>query len=482
MTDPTCAGLFPEPDGTSDRPLVWDDRSGVWRTADDIRGLSLRLAQRIERPGKQLVFLLATNAPETLVGLLAAAAAGHAVALIDPTLSPDRLDDLVRDYRPELVIGTVAGALCQPGDWNVAPSDGVFPEIAARIGATGPSDIHPDLGLLLLTSGTTGSSKFVRLSWAAVTANARQIAASLAITRESVAIAHLPFHYSYGLSVITSHLAMGARIAFIDDALTSPTFWDKVADCGGSHFPGVPFHYRVLTRLGLDRAPSSVTCFTQAGGHLEALTQTAMIAASEKRGARFYVMYGQTEASPRMSCVPSDRLLDKLGSVGLAMPGGRLSIIDGEGRPLPAGETGGVVYEGPNVMMGYATCRTDLSLGDTTGGRIETGDLGRLDAEGFLFLSGRAARFAKIAGLRLSLDDMERQLAVLGTVACLDLGERIAVVFEGDVPEGAKEQARTLALACKIPAATFQLRALPEIPRKTSGKMDYARAKEALNV
>ncbi len=121
-------------------------------------------------------------------------------------------------------------------------------------------------------------------------------------------------------------------------------------------------------------------------------------------------MYGQTEASPRMSCVPSDRLLEKLGSVGLAMPGGRLSIIDGEGRPLPAGETGGVVYEGPNVMMGYATCRTDLPLGDTTGGRIETGDLGRLDAEGFLFLSGRAARFAKIAGLRLSLDDMERQL------------------------------------------------------------------------
>lgn len=141
MTDPTCAGLFPEPDGTSDRPLVWDDRSGVWRTADDIRGLSLRLAQRIERPGKQLVFLLATNAPETLVGLLAAAAAGHAVALIDPTLSPDRLDDLVRDYRPELVIGTGAGALCQPGNWNVAPSDGVFPEIAARIGEIGRAHV-----------------------------------------------------------------------------------------------------------------------------------------------------------------------------------------------------------------------------------------------------------------------------------------------------------------------------------------------------
>lgn len=354
--------------------------------------------------------------------------------------------------------------------------------MAARRTAASAGPLAAELGLLLLTSGTTGSSKFVRLSWSAVAANARQIAASLSLTPDSVAIAHLPFHYSYGMSVATSHLAAGGRIAFIEDAVTSPDFWGKVRASGGTHFPGVPFHYNVLARLGFDMVPPSVDTFTQAGGHLDERMQIAVRARADERKARFFVMYGQTEAAPRISCMPSERLREKLGSVGIAMPGGRLVIVDPEGAPLPAGETGRVVYEGPNVMMGYAEHRADLALGDVTGGRLETGDLGRLDADGFLFLSGRAARFAKIAGLQLSLDDMERELASLGTLACIDLGERIALAFEGEVPPAAKEQAKALARACKIPPASFVLRALPELARKSSGKIDYARLKGALDV
>lgn len=483
MMDPTCAGLFPYHDGVPARPLLWREETGCWVSDHEVRDLALTLARRLERPRKQLVFLLATNDGLTLLGFLAAAAAGHAVALIDPALPSAQLSHLLACYQPEIVIGADAAKVVSGnGDWHILTPVASLPTVALRAGEGDQPALAPDLGLLLLTSGTTGSAKFVRLSWSAVAANARQIASSLSLTPDSVTIAHLPFHYSYGLSVVTSHLVAEGRIAFIGEAITSQDFWPRVEACGGTHFPGVPFHYGVLARLGLHRAPACVSSFTQAGGHLDARLQTAVLTATEARGARFFVMYGQTEASPRMSCVPSERLREKLGSVGLPMPGGRFSIVDADGRLLPAGETGVVVYEGPNVMMGYATSRADLALGDTMGGRLETGDLGHLDGEGFLFLSGRAARFAKIAGLRLSLDDMERQLAPLGPVACIDLGERIAVAFEGEIPEGAKEQARSLALACKIPAATFLLRALPAIPRKTSGKIDYAGAKDALNV
>ncbi len=485
MIDPTFAGLFARPTGFTDRPLLWDDQSQRWLSERQVADLSLTLARQLEHGEKRLAFLLATNCSATLVGFLALAAAGHAIALIDPTLPEDKLAHLLDRYQPEIIAGAEkvhAIAAGTKADWAFTGGDTELPAIATRRSKAARAPLSSELGLLLLTSGTTGSSKFVRLSGNAVAANARQVADSLALSSDSVAISHLPFHYSYGLSVVTSHLAVGGRIAFISDSLTSDGFWAKVKACGGTHFPGVPFHYNVLARLGFDVVPASVDTFTQAGGHLDARIQSAVLAKAESRNARFFVMYGQTEASPRIACLPSARLHDKLGSVGVAMPGGRLSIIGPDGTPLAAGETGLVVYDGPNVMLGYAECRADLSRGDTMGGKLETGDLGRLDAEGFLYLSGRVARFAKIAGLRLSLDDMEKELARIGPIACVDLGERIALVVEGEVPPDAKACVKALALSCKIPPASFVLRGLPELPRKSSGKIDYARLKGALDV
>ncbi len=485
MIDRTFAGLLDRPAGFLDRPLLWDDVTGVWLSERRVADLSLALAAKLERTEKGLAFLFATNTSATLVGFLGLAAAGHAVALIDPTLPDDKLSNLLTRYQPEFLIGSEPLAGIGPvaaAEWALSDPTSETPAIAVRRARTGQPPLHPDLGALLLTSGTTGSAKFVRLSHTALAVNARQIAESLALTPNSVAIGHLPFHYSYGLSVATSHLVSGGRIAFINDTLTSESFWTKVKASDGTHFPGVPFHYSVLARLGFDRVPPSVDTFTQAGGHLDRRIQEMILTKANARGARVFVMYGQTEAAPRIACVPSDRLHQKLGSVGLAMPGGKLSIARPDGTSLPTGETGLVAYEGANVMLGYAESRSDLAQGDVMGGKLETGDLGWMDGEGFLYLSGRAARFAKIAGLRLSLDDIERQLASLGSVACVDLGDRIAAVFEGEIPQNAKAHTKALALANKIPPASFALRALAELPRKANGKIDYARVKGAIDV
>lgn len=487
MIDASCAGLFPLRADAPDRPILWDDMTAGWQTESALRAGCMAVAGHLERPEKQLVFLLAHNRTAILVAFLAAAAAGHAVALIDPNLPADRLDHLCARYRPDIVAGVeeadwIRHATGQPDDWEFTAS--AFPSLilARRKAPEAEPAIAPELQLLLLTSGTTGSSKFVRLSRKAITANARQIASSLSLDSTSVAIAHLPLHYSYGLSVVTSHLAAGGRIAMLDDAVTSTSFWDKVGGSGGTHFPGVPFHYSVLARLGFGVAPASVDTFTQAGGHLDTRLQKAILEKTAERGARFFVMYGQTEASPRMTTLPHDRLHEKMGSVGIALPDGKLLIVDGDGKALPAEEVGTVVYDGPNVMMGYAEGREGLAAGDLLGGRLDTGDLGWLDSEGYLFLSGRVARFAKIAGLRLSLDDIEKEIAALGTVACVDQGERIIVTFEGAVPEDAKARLKSLALACKIPAASFAVRSLPDLPRKANGKIDYARVREMADV
>ena len=189
------------------------------------------------------------------------------------------------------------------------------------------------LALLLSTSGTTGSRKYVRLSRDAVIANARQIAGALAIDETSVGVAHLPLHYSYGLSIVTSHLIAGGRICLVNDSITSPSFWSKIGNAGGSHFPGVPFHYAALARLGTGLAPDSIKVFTQAGGALDLRVQKKIHEWAAQRGGQFFVMYGQTEASPRMTTLQHADFATKSGSVGAALAGGRLSILDESGWP-----------------------------------------------------------------------------------------------------------------------------------------------------
>ena len=484
--DLSCAGLLPQDAATDGDPTLYDDTEGTWLIRSDLRAQVLALATGLAAPRKRLIFLLASNRSASICGLLAAAAADHAVALIDPALPAKRLAHLFQVYDPDIVLSSLPldalpVSVWGSGSWRRPPAAGRAP--AAAIREESGADINPNLFLMLSTSGTTGSPKFVRLSSHAVVANALQIATVLGIGRESVGIAHLPLHYSYGLSVATSHLVSGGRVFVIDDAITSPGFWTKVADAGGTHFPGVPFHHTVLMRLGFDLMPARVDTLTQSGSALDLRVQKAMHEKAAARGARFFVMYGQTEAAPRMTILPHEDFESGFGSVGRAVPGGSLKILDASGaRELGPDETGAVVYEGPNVMLGYAEQRADLANGDEMRGRLETGDVGRLDASGFLFLSGRTTRFVKVAGLRLSLDEIEQELAAQSFVACLDGGERIVVCYEEGPEADLKNRFRDLAQEYKIPSASFLMRHVPTIPRQTSGKVDYVRLKEIVRV
>jgi acyl-coenzyme A synthetase/AMP-(fatty) acid ligase len=486
--DVSCGGLLPLIPRLEASPAVYDDRNNSWLTREELRTASLDLAKAIASDQKRLVFLLCGVNSETIVGLLAGAAAGHATALIDPSVPEQLLKGLIESYQPELILGQhgsrekLTDLSSRNATVGSAQSRAGVVEWIASEGDPSRPPIDPTLQLLLSTSGTTGSQKYVRLSRDAVVANARQIAQALAIDEASVGIAHLPLHYSYGLSVVTSHLTSGGRLCLVNDSVTSPSFWSKIENVGGSHFPGVPFHYVALARLGAGLVPESVKVFTQAGGALDLRVQSKIRDWATQRAGQFFVMYGQTEASPRMATLQHADHSRKAGSVGVALAGGQFSIVDDRGAPMPADAVGAVVYEGPNVMSGYAMSRADLGKGDEMKGRLETGDLGRLDAEGFLYLTGRTKRFAKIAGYRLGLDEIEQELFAVCPVACLDLGEKIAVAHEQDSETALKARVRELADSYKVPSSSFALRRVPQIPRASSGKIDYARLKDLVSV
>ncbi|TDE50956.1 long-chain fatty acid--CoA ligase [Nonomuraea mesophila] len=429
--------------------------------AGDPEGLSGRkLADHVDRTAEALarlrpgpLFCGMRNNLASVLRYLAAWRCGRPIALLDPDLPVGVLADLAGRFQPAALLGFT----------HVA--DGSSPRAASPRGGGGAPQPHPDLAVLLATSGSTGNPRLVRLSRRAVLANAAAIATALSIEPAEVAPTSLPLHYSYGLSVLNSHLLAGASVVLTEAGLLERSFWADLDAHRCTSLAAVPYQYEMLRRLRYDRAEHpALATLTQAGGRLsEELTKEFAAQAD-----RFFVMYGQTEATARIAVMPPDRLAGRPGSAGLAVPGGRLSIDDGQ-----------VVYHGPNVMMGYAESAADLARGDDLGGVLRTGDLGRLDSEGFLYVTGRLRRIAKIFGVRVNLDDVERLLPGPGPAAATSGDDRVTVWTEGLDAAGCARLARRLGAELRVHWSGFDVRSVDRLPLLANGKIDY-RALESL--
>jgi len=328
------------------------------------------------------------------------------------------------------------------------------------------TEVHPDLALLLTTSGSTGNPKLVRLSADAVLANAEQIADVLGITADDVAITTLPLFYSYGMSVLNSHLLRGATVILERTGIMQRDFWTAAVEHGVTSMAFVPYQYEMLRRLRFDPAKyPALRKLTQAGGRLRTELVSDFAQRMATAGGSLYVMYGTTEAAPRMATLPPARLAEKLGSVGLALPGGEFSV-DGTSEE--------VVYRGPNVMMGYAETAADLVKGDEMGGVLSTGDLGRVDDEGFLFITGRAKRIGKVFGVRINLDDVEKNFPVVAVPG----GDQLIVYAEGVSDDEARDLRAKIADWLGTHFSGVVVRSIESLPLLPNGKVDY-RALEA---
>jgi acyl-coenzyme A synthetase/AMP-(fatty) acid ligase len=417
--------------------------------------LARRIAERAAHfgNGRRLVAIEAGTCEHAIVSYLAALASGHVVALLPPG-QPALLDSFCDDFRPETVCRFVDGRWRTDAD--------IHPR---------HEPLHADLALLLSTSGSTGVSKSVRLSAGALEANARAIAAYLELSEGDRGLLMLPLHYSYGLSVLNSHLAIGASLFVPRHSVLDAGFAEDLAEHGVTNIAGVPFSYDLFERIGLrDRHLPSLRFMTVAGGRLSPELVTRYRRHMEDR---FFVMYGQTEATARIAYMPPARLAGHEDCIGVAIPGGRLSLVGEDGKDIAGqGVSGELVYSGPNVMMGYAATRDDLADGYMVG-HLKTGDLAERTKDGMFRIVGRLKRLSKITGLRIAHDAVEQALTRHGLdVAVTGTDSQLTAFFTGDAREDAVRA--KLAVASGLTLLHVSARRLATLPRTANGKIDYA--------
>jgi long-chain acyl-CoA synthetase len=335
--------------------------------------------------------------------------------------------------------------------------------------------LHNNLALLLTTSGSTGSSKFVRISYENIEANAASIADYLSIDENERPVTTLPMCYSYGLSIINSHILKGATILLTSKTLMEKDFWKFLKNQKATSISGVPYTYKILDKLQFSRMDlPSLKTLTQAGGKLNDELNREISRFCSRSGKQFFVMYGQTEATARMSYLSPQYALTKPGSIGKAIPGGKFSLIDDNGKVIEKNDiTGELVFRGKNVSMGYATCCDDLKKEDENHGTLFTGDLARRDSDNFYYIVGRIRRFIKIFGNRINLDETESLLEnIVPDCACTGEDDHM-IIYITDKTRIAEIQ-NYISVKTGINPAAFSFRQCAEIPKNLAGKTIYS--------
>lgn len=403
---------------------------------------------------KKLVFLAGGNTVGLIAAYLGAMRGGHAVHLLDPTKTKENARLL---------------ALYEPNALITAGKD----DFTTEIRNSDKIALHPDLAVLLSTSGSTGTSKFVKLSEGNVAANTASIIEYLGLTPDDRAITTLKPFYSYGFSVVNTHLSIGASLLLSELSVQEPEFWMALQTHEATNLPGVPHTFQTIhaQNIALEGYPS-LRFMTQAGGKLGANLVTHFAEAGAQHGFAFFVMYGQTEAAPRISYLPPEMALSHPGSIGRAVPGGRLWLVDAAGQEIDASRVEGqLAYTGPNVMMGYASEPSALATTEPPDA-LMTGDLAIRNTAGLFEITGRSARIVKPFGLRISLDEIEAITSdQFGAAVAIGHEDSVRVFLEGRADP--VEVQTALSTRTGLPAPTFEVNIEAAIPRLASGKPDY---------
>lgn len=437
-------------------------------TYADLADLSSELGSRTKP--HTLAFCLCENNIESLTGYVAFINNGNAVLLIDAHIDTQSFRHLYEIYRPQYVWAS--------NGFVLSDTTKLYEQNNYQLLRTPYQDdpnLPDELSVLLTTSGSTGSPKLVRLSKKNLESNARSIIEYLNLNVEERPVTGLPMYYSFGLSVINSHLLCGATLLLTSASYIQREFWDFANQYGFTSFSGVPYTFEILKKLRFwsMRCPSLKT-LTQAGGKLNNELLQYFIENGRERGITFYLMYGQTEATARMSYLPPTYGLDKLGSIGKGIPGGEFCLNDDNGclitEPNIVGE---LIYKGENVCLGYAEKKDDLYKPDLNHGILKTGDLAYRDADGFYYIAGRKKRFLKLFGNRVSLDYIETLLKdYLNEFVCVGNDSKL-IIYTTDLKYNVTDIVNFLTQRTKILRSAFVVRSIDRIPRSDTGKILY---------
>lgn len=401
---------------------------------------------------RQLIVLRAYHRPETVIIYLAALLGHHPIILFNPKLNRLTEQAILKRYQP---------------NWCYLNG-----RLQGQKQSQHCHQFDDDLAVMLTTSGSTGGAKLVQLSMQNISSNAASIAQYLQMESSSRVLTALPLAYSYGLSLLNSHLWVGGTTVLTEPDPLRPDFWQLMRDQHITQLAGVPYSYQIYEQLRMRRSEwPALEVLTQAGGHIDGNLAERFANWASLQGKEFFIMYGQTEATARIAYLPATQVLARPESIGVAIPGGTIEIRDQQNQLLGENKVGELIYRGPNVMLGYAEQLDDLAHPERPD-FLRTGDLGYRDPQGFFYITGRLKRIVKLAGVRTALDSLESALAAQGipaTCCGTDNALRISVLTP---PQKIKVESY-LREELQLHPSLFKVAVITNVPHNINGKLDY---------
>jgi len=364
---------------------------------------------------KQRAFcIISKNSPFFISSYFGIMASGNISVPLNIKMSKEEFADIVDIVKP-------AGIFVEKelkGDFNIPPAikvcdqdevkNVVFENIALK-------EYDNEVASIMFTSGSSGKPKGAMISHKNLKANTKSIINYLELKESDRMEVVLPFYYCYGLSLLHTHTRVGGSVVLNNSFVMPNTVIDDIKKYGCTGFAGVPSHFEILIKTTNFLRENFLTLryITQAGGKMRDET---ILKIFNSMKAKLIVMYGQTEATARLSYLPYELLPEKIGSIGRGIPGVKLRIIDSDGHDVRVGKVGELIARGDNIMLGYLNGDTSSKIKKEY---LYTGDLARKDAEGFIYLEGRKDDLIKIGGYRLSLSEVNAELGrVEGVFDC----------------------------------------------------------------
>ena len=420
---------------------------------------------------RSLIFLVCGNNIESIVGYISFLRLKSVVCLIDQKINQKHLINQIKIYKPELIF--THHNFDSFNDYNLAYKFKNFNLLKRKKEIS--IKLNNNLRLLISTSGSTGSPKYVKISSQNLLSNTKSIINYLQLNDKDICITTLPMSYVYGLSLINTHIFSKGTIILNERSVMENKFWSLINKYKVTNFGGVPYTFQILDKINFYKKNlNSIKFLTQAGGKLDAEIIKKILTKFCKRSKKFIVMYGATEATARMSYLPHRYTKEKFGSVGVPIPGGKFWLEDLDGKKIEKSFTKGeLIYSGKNVCMGYSTKLADLSKGDENHGIYRTGDLAHRDNDNFFYIDGRIGRNIKIFGNRVNLSDLENNIYKLGIQSiCKLTKENIITIFTRKKKE-IKIIENNIRDLSNLHPSIFRIKIIKKFPMNKNFKISY---------
>ncbi len=461
--------MFLELDKKDKEKIALIDSEGTHVSYGDIVTFSSLLKEFVSE--RALIFILNNNSAGAAIGYLGVMINRVVPLIIPASMDSELLSGLIETYHPKY--------LWQPKEMIKDDEKVVFEAFEYGLLLTGYESpmLHKDLSLLLTTSGSTGSPKLVRHSYKNLEEQAKNIAAFFEMNGTERAMVDLPINYTMGLSVLNSHLYAGALVLLTSLNPLKKEYWTFLKENEATILTNVPYYYEILKKLRFFQMNLPfIKVISQGGGRLSDELYKEYAEFAVKNGKKFIPTYGQTEGSARMAYLPAELSSKKCGSIGHAIPNGRLYLIDEEGNNLDKPNViGEMVYEGPNVTLGYAQSREDLLLGDERHSVLHTGDMAKMDEDGCFYIVGRKKRFLKLWGYRVGLDECENLIKSAFEVECACTGDDKCMKIFVTSSDHVTEIKKYISNKTNINSSAFQVQYVESIPRNEAGKILYSK-------